>query len=326
MEKYLISAVIWMAGYVMMAATPPIIVPGAIWPDNRGEHIQAHGGGLTQVGDTYYWFGEDRKQSNPRGRRYVSCYASTNLAQWTFRHQVVQLADPANLGRGWILERPKVFFHAPSLQFVMYAHIDNRTYKYARVAVFTCATVDGDYHYLNSFRPLGHESRDIGQFVDDDGLAYLIFEDRPFGFRIARLSTDYLNVDKEICLIPEHLEGGAIVHYDGLYYALGSALTGWDPNPNRYATAKTLAGPWSDFKEIAPPEKNTYGSQSSMLVKVTGTRATTVLFLGDIWKPNTQWDSRYLWMPLEIGAGKLTLPEPRDWTLDISTGESRIIK
>ena len=63
-----------------------------------------------------------------------------------------------------------------------------------------------------------------------------------------------------------------------------------------------------------------------MLEKVTGTRATTVLFLGDIWKPNTQWDSRYLWMPLEIGAGKLTLPEPRDWTLDISTGESRIIK
>ncbi len=56
-------------------------------------------------------------------------------------------------------------------------------------------TVDGDYNYLRSFRPLDHESRDIGQFIDDDGTAYLIFEDRPFGFRIAKLSDDYLTVE-----------------------------------------------------------------------------------------------------------------------------------
>ena len=31
-------------------------------------------------------------------------------------------------------------------------------------------------------------------------------------------------------------------------------------------------------------------------------------------------------MPLEIADGKLTLPEPREWTLDINTGESVIHK
>ena len=85
----------------------------------------------------------------------------------------------------------------------MYMHIDGRTaegaYKIARVGVATCETVDGDYQYLNSFRPLGHESRDIGQFIDDDGSAYLIFEDRPFGFRIARLSDDYLSRSRRKC-------------------------------------------------------------------------------------------------------------------------------
>ena len=35
--------------------------------------------------------------------------------------------------------------------------------------MLACDTVDGDYQYLKSFRPLGHESRDIGQFMDDDG-------------------------------------------------------------------------------------------------------------------------------------------------------------
>jgi hypothetical protein len=29
-------------------------------------------------------------------------------------------------------------------------------------------------------------------------------------------------------------------------------------------------------------------------------------------------------MPLEIGGGKMTLPEPRDWTLDVVTGEAVI--
>ena len=194
------------------------------------------------------------------------------------------------------------------------------------MAVFTCDTVDGDYRYLKSFRPLGHESRDLGQFIDDDGAAYLIFEDRPNGFHIAKLSADYLDVEKEVCLISEHMEGGAVVHYDGLYYAIGSALTGWNANPNKYATAKSLAGPWSEFKNIAPPEKNTYGAQSTMMLKITGTKTTSVIFMGDIWRPETQWDSRYLWMPLEIGGGKLRLPEPQEWTLDVQTGEATIKK
>jgi len=58
-----------------------------------------------------------------------------------------------------------------------------------------------------------------------------------------------------------------------------------------------------------------------MLLKVTGSKTTTVLFMGDIWKPRTQWDSRYLWMPVEIGGGKLRLPAPREFTLDAMTGE-----
>lgn len=309
-------------GQFLRAAELPVIRPGEVWPDDRGQHIQAHGGGILKLGDTYYWFGEDRSATNARIKRCVACYSSTNLAQWMFRNQVVHLTDPENLGRGWVLERPKVFYNDKTHKFVMYAHIDDGPYKFASVAVFICDTVDGDYQYLKSFRPLGHESRDIGQFVDDDGTAYLIFEDRPLGFHIAKLSDDYLTVSQEMCLIPEHLEGGALVHYQGLYYVIGSALTGWDPNPNKYATAKSLAGPWSEFKNITLPDKKTYDSQSTMLWKVTGTKTTTVIFMGDIWKPWAQWDSRYLWMPLQIGDGKLWLPEPKPWTLDITTGEA----
>lgn len=314
-------------------AAPQAIMPCALWPDDRGLHVQAHGGGIIKLADTYYWFGEDRSQDNDPGKRYVACYASKDLVHWTFRHQVLQQADPENFGTKWLLERPKVFFNAKTKKFVMYMHIDGPAkpdnegspYALARMGVAVCDTVDGDYRYLKSFRPLGQESRDIGQFIDDDGTAYLIFESRPTkGFFIAQLSDDYLNVEKEICFIRAPLEGGAIVHYQGLYYAIGSKMTGWDPNPNKYAIAATLAGPWSEFRDIAPPEMNTYGSQSTMMLKIAGTKATTVILMADIWKPKTHWDGRYLWMPLEVGDGRLWLPEPKPWTLDVETGEAII--
>ncbi|PTY05021.1 hypothetical protein DB347_20045 [Opitutaceae bacterium EW11] len=313
------------------AAAPERIDPKALWPDDRGQHVQAHGGGILRLGDTYYWFGEDRSKDNDPNKRFVACYSSKDLAHWTFRNQVLRLADPEHFGPEWVLERPKVFFNPKTKTFVMYMHIDGRLpgsesrYSIARVGVAVCDTVDGDYRYLRSFRPLGKESRDIGQFVDDDGTPYLIFESRPTqGFFIASLSDDYLDVAQQVCLVKAPLEGGAIVHYDGLYYALGSALTGWAPNPNKYATAKSLDGPWSEFKDVAPPETKTWSSQSTMLVKVVGSKTTTVIYMGDVWKPQTQWDSRYLWMPVEIGDGKMWLPEPRPWTIDVATGEVAI--
>lgn len=323
------AAILCLTAFNAVGATQ-VIRPGERWLDDRGIPIQAHGGGVIRLGDTYYWFGEDRSRDNDRDHRFVACYSSADLAHWKFRGQVLKLGNVENLQNGWALERPKVFFNEKTKKFVMYFHLDGAMpgerpgYNFARVGVATCDTVDGNYAYLKSFRPLGHESRDIGQFIDDDGTAYLIFEDRPFGFRIARLSEDYLAVEKEMCLVPAHLEGGAIVHYDGLYYVVGSELTGWGPNPNKYATAKSLAGPWSEFRDIAPPETRTYGSQSTMLLKVAGRKTSAVIFMADVWKPGAQWDSRYLWMPLEIGAGKLWLPEPKPWTLDITTGAAVI--
>jgi beta-xylosidase len=309
-------------------AAPQPVIPKAIWPDDHGNHIQAHGAGILKKGDTYYLFGEDRSQGLDPAKHYVSCYSSTDLSHWTFRNRVLALGDPENLGV-IALERPKVFYNQLTGKYVMYMHLDNKGYRLARVGVATCDTVDGNYQFLKSFQPLGDQSRDIGQFVDDDGSAYLLFEDRPHGLHIAKLSGDYLTVEKDVHLFPKSrggdLEGGALVHYNGLYYVVGSQLSGWAPNANKYATAQNLEGPWSDFQDIAPPSVKTYGSQSTMLLKVVGTKTTTVIFMGDLWKPSTQWDSRYLWMPLEIGGGKLTLPAPKPWTIDVATGEAAIV-
>lgn len=304
----------------VFAQKQEIIKPGEKWPDDCGNHIQAHGGGIIKIKKTYYWYGEQRGKGLDPKYRYVSCYSSKDLVNWKFRGNVVKMLPPDSMASNWILERPKVFYNKKSKKFVMYFHLDDAKYKVAQVGVAISDKADGEFKYLKRFRPLGCESRDIGQFIDDDGTAYLVFEDRPNGFHIAKLSDDYLDVEKDMTLVKAHMEGGAIVHYNGLYYSIGSGLTSWSPNPNKYSTAPSLEGPWTEFKDIAPVETKTYGSQSTMLIKVVGSKETTVIFMGDKWRPQAQWDSSYLWMPLEIGDGKLWLNKPRPWKIDVKTG------
>jgi len=307
------------------------IEPALTWPDNRGKHIQAHGGAIIEVDGVFYWFGEDRSPENDPAKRYVACYASTDLINWEFRNQILALADPENFGEEWLIERPKVFHNKKTGKFVLYAHLDGRApgspsrYSIASVVTAVCDTVDGDYQYVRTFRPLGKESRDIGQFIDDDGSAYLIFECRNEKcFYIASLSEDYLDVAAAVAKIEAPIEGGAIVNYEGLYYCIGSKLTGWWPNANLYATAERLEGPWSEFKDFAPPESLTWCSQSTNILKITGTEETSVIYLGDVWRPYELWDSRYMWYPFQIGDGNLALKPkgwmPEGWTIDIKTG------
>ncbi|MBI2512107.1 MAG: family 43 glycosylhydrolase [Opitutae bacterium] len=314
------------------AAPRRFIEPGQLWPDDRGVHIQAHGGAVVRHGDAWFWFGEDRSRDNDPARRCIACYVSRDLVNWTFRGQVLRLADPENIGPEWILERPKVYPCAQTGKFVMYFHLDGRLpghwsrYSVARVGVAIADAIDGEYRFVRSFRPLGQESRDIGQFIDDDGEAYLIFESRPTkGFFIARLTPDRLDVAEQVAFVAAPIEGGAIVRHDGLYYCIGSHLTGWWPNANKFLTAERLAGPWSEPRDFAPPETATFGSQSTNLLKIVGTKQTAVIYLGDIWRPYDLPDSRYLWHPLEIGGGQLHL-EPRGWmpgpwSIDVQTGE-----
>src|SRR5437868_6101040 len=154
---------------LVLAQKQNAIRPGDVWPDTDGKHIQAHGGGIIKIGNTYYWYGEERSQGLDTNYRYVSCYSSKDLMNWKFRGDVVKMTDPENLGARWVLERPKVFYNKKSKKYVMYFHLDDRTYKLARVGIAVSDKPDGQFTYVKSFRPLGHESRDIGQFIDDDG-------------------------------------------------------------------------------------------------------------------------------------------------------------
>jgi len=301
-------------------AAPQTIVPGEIWRDTAGDIIQAHGAGMIRVGRIYYWFGEDHTgEVSDQSFQNVKCYSSTDLAHWTFRRNALTRQPDGDLGPNRVIERPKVIYNRHTHLYVMYMHADSRNYREAKVGVATCSRVDGKYAYVGSFRPMGHQSRDMGLFQDTDGAGYLIFEDRASGVRIEKLSPDYLTIESEVVLIPHAYEALAVVKNQGVYYLLGSHLTGWSSNSNQYATAASLAGPWSNFADVAPQTKNTYDSQTASILPVVGRRTTSYLYLGDRWKGSNLQDSRYIWLPLAIGDHTMTLPPFGPWTIDTAS-------
>lgn len=265
--------------------------PGALWPDDKGVHINAHGGGILEDHGVYYWFGE-HKVSGEAGNRAqvgVHVYSSRNLTDW--HDEGIALAvsnDPASdIVKGAIIERPKVVRNARSLggKYVMWFHLELKGHRYdaARAGVAVADKVTGPYVYQGSFRPDagawpvdvtaadkdpatsflardhagGQMARDMTLFVDDDGTAYDIYaSEENHTMHISRLTDDYLRSAGQYArMMPNgDDEAPAIFKHGGKYYLVTSGLTGWAPNAAKSYVADHMFGPW---KPLGNPVRGT---------------------------------------------------------------------
>jgi hypothetical protein len=136
---------------------------GALWPDDRGVHINAHGGGMLHHEGRYYWFGEHKVPGELGNTAQVGvhAYSSADLVDWRDEGIVLAVADdPASeIFRGCIIERPKVVRNAATGKFVLWFHLElaGQKYQAARSGVAVADRVTGPYMFVRSFRPnAGH--------------------------------------------------------------------------------------------------------------------------------------------------------------------------
>ncbi|MGW4210324.1 RICIN domain-containing protein [Lentzea sp. NPDC004789] len=321
----LVVLIAGLAGFVAPAgraqAASNTFTLGAVRTDTSGRSLQLHGLGIVKVGATWYGFGEGKIGQNSSNTAFqeIPCYSSTDLASWTRQGVALARQGSGDLGPNRIVERPKVIYNATTRTYVMYLHIDSTSYSDQRVGVATSTTPCGPYSYRGSFQPLGNQSRDIGLFQDTDGSAYLLSENAGRSLRIYRLSADYLSVASQVTSLPNY-ESPAVIKANGLYYLLVSHLTGWNTNDNVYATAPSLAGPWSEFRNFAAPGTNTYNSQTANIITVQGSAATTYVYAGDRWNLGNMGDSPLIWLPLTIRGTTVNLGQYPSWNLDAETG------
>ncbi|WP_217546919.1 RICIN domain-containing protein [Streptomyces sp. GbtcB6] len=283
------------------AAASQTVTNGTQFTDTSGNIVHAHGGGVIKVGSYYYWFGEDRNSDNTF--KYVDAYRSTDLKTWEFRNHVLTQSSASELGTAYI-ERPKVIYNASTGKFVMWMHKENGVdYSEAKAAVAVSDTVDGNYTYQGSFQPLGqYMSRDITTFVDTDGTAYMVSAaNENYDLQIYKLTADYTAIDSLVAnpWAGGHREAPALFKRNGVYFMLTSGATGWSANQQEYATATSLAGPWTSWTNVG--DSTAYNSQTAYVLPVTGTSGTSYLYMGDRWGNSfggTVNDSRYVWLPL----------------------------
>lgn len=132
---------------------------GYIWPDNYGIHINAHGGGILKVSDTYYWFGEHKIEGEIGNSAQVGihCYSSKNLYNW--KDEGIALAVSKNenspITKGCIMERPKVIYNEKTKKYVMWFHLEpkGKSYNGALSGIAVSDKVTGPYQFIKSIRP-----------------------------------------------------------------------------------------------------------------------------------------------------------------------------
>jgi beta-xylosidase len=299
--------------------------PGEVWLDTDGNPIQAHGGGILTRGDTYYWYGEDR---TPGGNGAVACYSSTNLYDWKREGVVLSReALPRVDGRGTFVERPKVIFNESTGKYVMWTHLEQRRYQYARAGIAISDSPTDPFTFFDAIRPItndfefpdndpnqqkqfGGTFRDMNLFVDDDGSAYVFYaSEGNWTMYVVRLNADYTGPETPAILgktwarilVRQMREAPAPFKHNGQYYLITSACTGWRPNAANYATAENILGPWTIYGNpcVGTNADTTFDTQSTFVLPVRG-NTDAFIFMADHWKPQNLPDSRYVWLPFTI--------------------------
>lgn len=130
--------------------------PGEIWPDHKGEHINAHGGGILYQNGTYYWYGEI-KGTHSRAEVGVSVYSSKDLYNWKNEGVALRVSeDPASeITKGSVIERPKVIYNEKTKKYVMWFHLElkGKGYSAARTGLAVSDSPTGPFEYKRSLRP-----------------------------------------------------------------------------------------------------------------------------------------------------------------------------
>jgi hypothetical protein len=91
-----------------------------------------------------------------------------------------------------------------------------------------------------------------------------------------------------------------------------------------YATAASLAGPWSDLRVLVtePASPDSFNTQHDFIIPITGTQKTTYVYVGDRYSQHHgQGTGRNVFLPLVWENGVPELKWYPKWRIDIQTGK-----
>ena len=318
------------------------LATGINFLDTTGERVNAHGGGIIQVDDTFYLHGEyfspTTTDNNFNG---FSMYSSKDMATWKNEGIILPQQASGELGPNRKGERPHIIKCPSSGEFVLYAHAASEDYQTDKEVVFaTSATVNGKYAYQG---PLKNASGTTASHSDmsaiSDGENAYVLTESGHVYTLAKDCHSWLS-DKTYSAVngtSGGIEAPTMFKAGSTYYWLGSSKTGWRANNNFYSTAPAITGPWTYQGYLAPvtdtsneiSDQRTWLSQTTWVMPITGCKGTTYVYWGDHWD-GTQSTAApgkhnnlatFVFQPLVFTGTKIGLPTYlASWKLDVGAG------
>lgn len=306
-----------------------IIINDRFWKDTSGTPIYSQGGGVLQVGSTYYWYGVKYNgavtyAADPTGKNSdtsfagVTIYASNDLVNWKLENTV----SFSNAG-SWF-GRLGVVYNSTSKKYVLVAQGAGGLF------FATCDTPTGNFTFDNVQTNLpgivNGSTGDQTTFQDDDGSAYLVSSSssgRAHRYVSPLRPADFLAAETAILVYSgTGREGNCMFKYNGNYYFCSSDLHGWNASQTYCVSASNLNGPWSaEFVLDGTGADFSHVTQTGFFINVKGTAQTTIIFAGDRWSDFAGNGLGYnQWMPLTFTGTTPHFQSVSEWSINATTG------
>jgi len=308
--------------------------PGITLKDTAGNLVNAHGGGIIKVCDTYYLHGEYfSNTSTDNNFRGFAMYSSKNLSTWQYERMVLPQQPSGLLGPNRKGERPHIIQCPATGEFVLYAHAADVTYQADKEVVYaTSSTVNGTYSFRGALKDAtgAQISHSDMSALTDGSNAYVVTE-AGWVYKLASDCHSWVSASHYTAVngTSTGIEAPTIFKAGSTYYWLGSSKTGWRANDDFYSTAPAITGPWTYRGYIAPQGKLTWMTQVTWVLPIAGSAGTTYLYQGDHWYGTQdttapgKWNylATYVFQPIVFNNGLISLPTYKvRWKLDVGAG------
>ncbi len=272
--------------------------PGQVWLDTDGKRIQAHGGSVIYIDDTYYFYGENKEKTNGENDIWhwgVRCYSSKDLYNWKDMGLIIP-PEPDNpnssLHPSSQMDRPHIIYNKETKKYVAWLKIMNKDGTQTET-ILTADRFLGPYTKIREgLKPLNMSAGDFDLAVAPDGKAYYYFERVHSETICADLTADYTDVTGYYSThftrhFPPYVRE-ATAHFTrkNKHYLITSGTTGYLPNPSEIAVSETWHGP---FTVLGNPHLEDYSntsfhSQISSVFKVQN-KKDLYIACADRWLP-----------------------------------------
>jgi hypothetical protein len=311
------------------ASTGNLIHNDVFWKDTSGTPIYSQGGGVTLVGDTYYWYGvkyngavsyaaKPTSSNSDTSFAGVTIYSSKDLATWKLENTV----NFSNAG-SWF-GRMGVVYNATTKKYVMVAQGAGGLF------FATSDTPTGNFVFDNVATNLAGiangSTGDQTVFQDDDGKAYLICSSssgRSNLYVVPLRDSDFLAIGTPTRIFGGvGREGNALFRYNKNYYFCSSDLHGWNASHTYCISATNILGPYgAEFVMTNTDADFSHVTQTGFFITVKGSAGSFVIFAGDRWSDFAGNGLGYnQWMPLGFNGTTPIFNSLSEWSIDAAAG------